>query len=366
MKFPQIFLFFLLFSFIHASSSPIPSCFALSSLHKLLPNSWKTPVFFKFFTANDFQITVSTKMDVNTRQIPLNLRFSFDKQGKFGYKSLRSPQISLENDSNLRELLKKTEEIVSLAFLESLIKEGVYTKIALTFPHLTFLIALQEILAFHKPFLRKLGQNTYEFNYFYRLANNTEIIGRIGVNFRFNRLKIHKIVKKYLAKLGEFELLWGKQKKKLDNLEELTHALRERLELILVKLDDVLDNKKYKGKIVEVSAKKVAKTVIFDKILFGNLLKELKTHVLSYKFGRIVKRLKNSYCSSFNWYEELLAKLSVKTRAFAIKNFKFLYEDGPMTVISEKGMLSLRKQEGGRKLKVKRLRRKKHNIERNN
>lgn len=362
MKFLHFFQFFLIFSFALSAYSPIPSCFALFSLHKLLPTSLKAPALFKTLSPNDFQITVSTKMDVSTLQIPIKLQFSFDKHGKLGYKTLRSPTISLEKRSNLHELVRKTEEIVSLAFLESLIKEGVYTKIALTFPHLTFLIALEEILAFHKPLLRKQGKNTYEFDYFYKLANNSQIIARIHVNFRFNSLKIHKIVKKYLENLEKFEDLWGKLKKKIENLEELTHVLRERLQLILVKLDDVLDNKKYKGKLVEISAKKVAKTLIFDKVLFENFLKELKKHVLNYKFGQIIKRLKNSYCSSFNWYEELLAKLSVKTRGFAIKNFKFLYEDGPMTIISEKGFLNLKKQENNRKMKIRSLRRKKHHV----
>lgn len=321
----------------------VPSCFALHSLSKVLPSSYTTPKVFKSLSEKDFSITISTVLDLENNQIPINIGFFFNKKGKLSYRSLSSEEESKVISKEGQEIISKTKKFTALAALESFIKLGLYTKIGLTFPHLTFLITIEEILSAYKPHVQKT-KNNYEISYFYGLYSE-KVISRVMINIKFNKNKIFQIIHDYLKKLPTMTNIW-KNKRKLLDIENLSQIIRERIVLLELNLESFLNQKELlkKGKLIEIPAKKIAKLIVFDKGLYEGFLNEMKKQVFNFDFGKYMTKLKNSYYNSFNWFEELLVNLNPKAREFALKHLRFLYENGPMNSLGSKGFLSLKSQ----------------------
>lgn len=320
-----------------------PACLTLLSLGKTLPDAYKTPKLFKSLRPSDFKISAIAPLELNHLKIPLKITFFFNKEGKLTYQSKPSPK-SIQNYASkykdpkiAREIIRKTVKTLALSALESIIKEGLKTKIGLTFPHLGFFIAIEEILNIYKPHLTRKGEGKFDINYYYKLGGE-KVISRLGMKIRFNRLKIAQAVKMYESRLEKFELIW-KSKKSNNDIDDYSHIIKERLVHLDWNLDNVLQNKNFKGRLVEVDAKKVGKSIIFDQEIYENYLNELKKNVLSPKFSRSIMKLKNSYCGSFNWYEQLLSDLKPKSRLYAKNNIKFIYETGSTALVSSRGFL---------------------------
>jgi len=327
-------------SFHFASS---PSCLTLLSLGKTLPDVYKTPKSFKFLKPSDFKIIATAPLELNNLNIPLKLTFYFNKKGKLTYKSTPcEKEINLyaskfNNPKIAREIIRKTLKITALSALESIIKEGLKTKIGFTFPHLGFFVAIEEILNIYKPSLVRGEDGNFEINYFYRLGGD-KIISRLGMKIQFNRPKISKIVSEYENRLKKFSEIW-RTKKNQHDIDEFSQIIKERLVHLDWNLDNVLNNKFFKGSLIEVEAKKAGRSIIFDKEIYESYLLELKKNVLSGKFSRLILKLKNSYCGSFNWFEELLSYLKPNARLYAKKNFKYLYETRSPALLSSRGFL---------------------------
>ena len=132
--------------------------------------------------------------------------------------------------------------------------------------------------------------------------------------------------------------IW-RTKKNQHDIDEFSQIIKERLVHLDWNLDNVLNNKFFKGSLIEVEAKKAGRSIIFDKEIYESYLLELKKNVLSGKFSRLILKLKNSYCGSFNWFEELLSYLKPNARLYAKKNFKYLYETRSPALLSSRGFL---------------------------
>ena len=351
-----IFFVCLIFIVCHASNldQSSPSCSALLNLYQSLPNALKIPSSFKLLKQSDFQIKVSVPLDLGDLVIPIKIRFYFNSEGKLVYKQnptlkeMEKYSTKYKDPDIAIEIIKKTIKLVAISSFESILKEGLKTKIGFSFPHLAFFIAIEEIMNIYKPLLtKKNGLENIE--YFYQLGGN-KIVARVGIKIKFNYSLVKEIIGKLENNLGSFIQIWKKQKHCNNDLINLVNAIKERIFHLKWNLANVLNNKDYKGQMILVTSEKLGRSILIDKEIYQNLLKELQSHVLTNTFKPYLSKLKDFNTSTMDWYKVLLSELSPKAREYAKNHIRFLYESGKMALLSAKGHIKMADHKYKRKI----------------